>query len=309
MKNLNKNSTKKILLTEANEIAQEAIKMLQLSGYEVVESSLKIDREEIQGLFVRTYTKVTQEYLAQFPSLAFILIAGVGLDNVDLGECKKRNILVFNAPGSNANAVAEYVIAVMLVSLRKLPTQMQLLKEGKWREKDYIGEELQGKTIGLVGCGAIGRLIATKLKNFNVNIIGYDPYVTDEALRALSVKKCTLSYLIKNSDIISLQLPLTSETKNMFSMDKFSQMKKESLFINVSRGELVNEKDLIVALEKKAIAGAVLDVFINEPSINKELLQVENLISTPHVAGFTQNSDLQMAKYAVRNFLNKEAVL
>lgn len=296
---------KTILVTEPDEIDSQAIDVLKKNKYTIVLPKEKKDLTIIDGLFIRTYTQATKQYLSQFPKLSFILRAGVGLDNIDLAECKKRNIQVFNAPGSNANSVAEYVITTMLMALRNISQQMEQIKNKKWREKQYIGEEIQKKTIGLIGCGAIGKLIAKKLKNFNVTVIGYDPFIDKETLTKHFIEKHTLDYVIKHADILSLHLPLLPETKHMFTKKELQQMKPTSFLINAARGELVKEIDLIEVLQKKQIAGAVLDVFPNEPEINPAFLALDNVILTPHIAGFTKEADTQMAIGAVENFLKE----
>lgn len=301
MNSQTKNTTRKILVTEAQEIAPEAILMLQANGYEVIDSLKNADAKKIDGLFIRTYTKVTPDYLDQFPGLQFILRAGVGTDNIDLQECKAREIQVFNSPGSNASAVAEYVLAMMLMLLKRIPQQIEQIKNNQWRDVDSMGTDLQGKVIGLVGCGAIGKSLANKLQPFGVSLLGYDPYLDSETLQKYAIKKCNLQDLLKNADLISLQLPLSLETTEMFGKKEFIQMKKGSILINVSRGELIKEDELLWALKNRIIAGAALDVVSNEPSINKELLNVPNLIVTPHIAGFTKEANIQMATGAVTN--------
>ena len=304
MNSQTKNTTRKILIAEPQEIASEAILMLQSNGYDVVNSLKNADAKNIEGLFIRTYTKVTLEYLDQFPELRFILRAGVGTDNIDLEECKVREIRVFNAPGSNANAVAEYVLAMMLLLLKRIPQQIEQIKSNQWRDVDSMGTDLQGKVVGLVGCGAIGKSLANKLQAFGVSLLGYDPYLDSETLQKYSIKKCNLQDLLKNADLISLQLPLSLETKEMFGKKEFMQMKKGSILINVSRGELIKEDELLWALKNQVIAGAALDVVSNEPNINKELLNVPNLIVTPHIAGFTKEANTLMATGAVTNLFD-----
>lgn len=292
-----------ILITEPEEITQESINLLKKNKYSLLYPNDKRNNEDVHGLFIRTYTQVTEAYLDHFPNLSFILRAGVGLDNIDVAECERRNILVYNAPGSNANAVAEYVVATMLMLLRNISQQMQQIKKKQWREKKYIGEELQKKTIGLVGCGAIGKLITKKLEHFGVTVIGYDPYVDKKNLAKHHIEKHTLSYVISHADILSLHLPLTPDTKHMFTKKELLQMKRTSFLINTSRGELVVEQDLIAVLKKKEIAGAVLDVFPHEPDVNKAFLDLDNVILTPHIAGFTKEADKQMAIGAVERLL------
>lgn len=304
MNSQTKNTTRKILITEAQEIAPEAILMLKDNGYEVVDSLKNANAKKIDGLFIRTYTKVTPDYLDQFPGLQFILRAGVGTDNIDLQECKVREIQVFNAPGSNANAVAEYVLAMMLVLLKRIPQQIEQIKNNQWRDVDSMGTDLRGKVIGLVGCGSIGKSLANKLQPFGVSLLGYDPYLDSESLQKYAIKKCNLEDLLKSADLISLQLPLSLETAEMFGEKEFIQMKKESILINVSRGELIKEDELLWALKNQIISGAALDIVSNEPNINKELLNVQNLIVTPHIAGFTKEANIQMATGAVTNLFD-----
>ncbi|MDO8497617.1 MAG: NAD(P)-dependent oxidoreductase, partial [bacterium] len=238
-----------IYIPEKDEIHPEAIELLRKAGikikYEIE------DYAQIEALFIRTYTVVDKKYLDQFPHLKYILRAGVGLDNIDIGECRRRNIKVFNSPGANANAVAEYVVGLMIMMMRNILPQMNRLKKGEWRDKLYMGEEIKGKTIGIVGCGVIGKLVTKKLLNFEVKeILGYDPYLTEKQLLDHSIKKVSLDELVSSSDITSLHLPLTDETKNLFNISKLRLIKKGSYIINTSRGGIINETDLITAINK-----------------------------------------------------------
>jgi D-3-phosphoglycerate dehydrogenase len=171
-----------IYITEYGGINKKAIDLLIQNGHIVLSEEPSTEKKkEVDVLFIRTYTTINSEYLEAYPNVKYILRAGVGLDNIDLEECKKRNIQVINAPGSNANAVAEFVIGTIIQLSRKISIQSALLKKGEWREKKYIGSELTGKTIGLVGCGAIGKLISYKLQVFGVaHILGYDPYLDEK---------------------------------------------------------------------------------------------------------------------------------
>jgi phosphoglycerate dehydrogenase-like enzyme len=300
---------KVILIVEPREIAIESINLLRVEGYVICLPTDNYDLAKICGLFIRTYTMATRDYLAQFPNLKFILRAGVGLDNIDLVECKSRNIAVVNAPGSNANAVAEYALLMMLNLSRKVLTQVQLVKDGKWRDFGSIGSELAGKTVGLIGCGAVGKNLAGKLQAFGAKVIGYDGYISYDIMASYGIKKCELDSLLTESDIISINVPLTSETKSMISVREFNQMKKSCILINVSRGEVVSEVELISALTSQTIAYAAIDGGIGEPNINPSLLSVPNLIVTPHIAGFTKEANIAMAVGAVRNFLSSQSHL
>ncbi len=296
----------KLLLYEKKEIHPQAIKTLLSANITVITHTklTKDQKNEIEAIFVRTYTKVTKSLLGQFPNLKFILRAGVGIDNIDLQECKKRDIKVINAPGSNANSVAEYVIALMILLLRNFSLQVESLKKGNWRLLSAKGKELKGKTIGLIGCGAIGHLIAEKLIAFKVKqVLGYDPYLDKNTLKKFSIKKTNFTILIKTADIVSLHLPLTPKTRNLISQNELSLMKKESYLINTSRGGIINEKDLIWALRTKKISGVALDVFENEPKVKEEFFSLENVILTPHIAALTKEAELAMCLDPVKKFL------
>lgn len=293
-----------IYITEKDEIHPRALNLLKQKGHSLIFSVDRTNQEKIDVLFIRTYTHATKQYLDQFPNVKYILRAGVGLDNIDVEESKRRNIRVINAPGSNANAVAEYVIGIIILSLRNIPIHMSLLKEEKWREKRYMGYEVKGKIIGLVGCGAIGRLITKKLQHFEVEeILGYDPYLDTETLAKSNIKKCELNELLTSGDIISLHLPLTVETKNLISQKQLSKMRRSALLINTSRGGIINEMDLIAALQNKTIYAAALDVFEHEPNIRRELLSFPNFIATPHIAGYTYEADEEMSMMPVIKFI------
>lgn len=295
----------KFLVFESHEIHPKAIHLLQKNGFHT-QTELQSDgnKKEIEGFLIRSYTKITPSLLDEYPSLKYVLRAGVGLDNVDISACEKRGIKVINSPGSNANAVSELVICFMILLMRRVPVQMNLLKNGGWRDKQEIGSELRNKTIGFIGCGAIGQLATEKLLNFGVKkILAFDPYLDQEKLRERHADKCEIDEVLKNSDTITLHLPLNSETKNLINKDKLSLMKKGSCIINTSRGGIINENDLIAALQSGHIAGAALDVFENEPNIKKEFFEFPNVILTPHIGGFSKEGDEAMAVQVVENFL------
>lgn len=293
----------KIFVADPAEIDLLAQNILEANGFELYYLLNKVSSSDILGIFIKTHTLVNKEFLDKFSNLKFVLRAGVGLDNIDLKECKKRNIKVYNSPGSNSNAVSEYVIFMILAWFRKIPSQALFLYNGVWRSMANIGLELQNKTVGLIGCGNVGKSIAQKLSAFGCKVLGYDPFVSSQDLEKSLINKTTLEYLLKNSDIISLQLPLTAKTRHFITIREFSKMKRSAFFINVSRGKIINEADLINALSNKTIAGAALDVFENEPNINQELLKVDNLTLTPHIAGFTREAQAQMSFDVVNNFL------
>ncbi len=294
-----------IYITEPNEIHNSAKEILIRNGHKVIEAEpLLEDKKKVEAIFIRTYTTVNNSLLTDFPRLKFILRAGVGLDNIDTDLCKKKGIQILNSPGANANSVAEYVVCIMIMMLRHIGEQNKLLTEHKWRDKNHQGEDLKGRVIGLVGCGFIGKLLADKLQGFEVKkILGYDPFIDEETMAKNHIVKADLETILETSDIISLHLPLLKETKDIISLTQLKKMKKNSYIINTSRGGIINEEDLIYVLRENLIAGAALDVFENEPKINKNFLNLKNIFLTPHIAGYTKEADIMMSIAPVKRFL------
>lgn len=296
-----------ILVFEHNDIHSDALNLLRENGHHVVEeTAADLDRKMMDAVFVRTYTQVDSAFLDQYPHLKHVIKAGVGLDNIQLAECQKRGISVHNSPGANAHSVAELAIGLTIFLMRNVHAQIESLNNHQWRQRQYLGSEVAGKTIGILGCGAVGKLVAKKISGFDVTeILGYDPYLSVEQLAAAGITKAELSEVIERSDAIILSIPLTPETHDLIKLEQLKQMKPTSYIINVSRGGIINEQDLCQALDSGIIAGAALDVFENEPlGIKPELLNCKNLIATPHIGGFTTEGDKAMCVVAAQNFLN-----
>src|SRR3989344_2368839 len=286
-----------IKVFEKAEIHPKAIVLLRKLGNVFDESD---NSSLVDAIVVRTYTKVTDEFLKKYPNVRFVVRVGVGLDTIDIAACKKRDIQIIHSPGSNANAVSELVVLQALLLKRKLFDQIDSLKKNTWRDRTKIGTEIAGNTIGIIGCGAIGQLVARKFAGFDTGkIIGFDPSFTDEELNNFSIVKTSLSEIYKTADIITLHVPLTPETRDMITLSEFKLMKKNCILINTSRGGIVNEQDLIQALHQKLIRGAALDVFENEPEINRQLLNLDNLILTPHIGALTEEAEEAMSVEAV----------
>jgi phosphoglycerate dehydrogenase-like enzyme len=295
-----------VYLTEPNEIANEAKRLLIDNGFSLITDSIlhTVNKNDIRVLFIRSYTKVDKALLDSMPGLTFILRAGVGVDTIDVEECGKRNIRILNAPGSNANAVAEYVIGLMIMLMRNALFQMRQIHESKWRVRARTGHEIKGKVIGIIGCGAIGQSIAHKLQPFSpALILGYDPHVAAETLTGKQIQKAEISEILSRGDIITLHLPLLKDTMNLIGEKELHSMKQTAYLINTSRGGIVDEAALIHALKTGVIAGAALDVFTTEPEINPELKNLDNIILSPHIAGFTEEADIAMAVAPVQELL------
>lgn len=297
-----------VYVTEPNEIDAEALALLREHGFEVVEIAEEAQARagEVGALFVRTYTQVTKEFLAMYPKLTYVLRAGVGLDNIDIAECKARGVAVINSPGANANAVAEYVVATALAGLRKMPQQEALLRASEWRSREYMGSEIKGKTLGLVGCGNVGKLVAHKLSNFGLKeIVGYDPYLTEAQLVDAGIRKAELAEVIASSDILSLHVPLVPETRHLISKKEFAAMKRGAVLINAARGGVVDELALAEAVNLGQLSGVALDVFETEPRVLPELLELSGVILTPHIGGYTHEADKEVSLSPVRELVRR----
>jgi D-3-phosphoglycerate dehydrogenase len=282
----------KILVAEP--LAPAALDLLRAQpGWDVVVADPKTYAPHLadcDALLVRSAVKVTKEVLAQAPKLRIIGRAGVGVDNVDLPEATAAGVLVMNTPGGNAVSVAEHTLALMLSMARSVPQASASTKAGKWEKKKFLGNELRGKTLGIIGLGSIGREVVKRAKPFEMEIVGHDPYVSPQTASDLGVELLPLEELYKRSDYITLHVAFTPETDRMLNAKAFSMMKPGARIVNCARGELVDEADLQAALENGKIAGAALDVFLKEPPGELALFQQENLLATPHIAGSTEEA-------------------
>jgi D-3-phosphoglycerate dehydrogenase len=282
----------KILVAEP--LAPAALDLLRAqSGWDVVVADPKTYSAHLadcDALLVRSAVKVTKEVLAHAPKLRIIGRAGVGVDNVDLPEATAAGVLVMNTPGGNAVSVAEHTLALMLSMARSVPQASASTKAGKWEKKKFLGNELRGKTLGIVGLGSIGREVVKRAKPFEMQIVGHDPYVSPQTASDLGIELLSLDDLYKRSDYITLHVAFTPETERMLNARAFAQMKPGARIVNCARGELVDEKDLETALASGQIAGAALDVFQKEPPGDHPLFQQETLLATPHIAGSTEEA-------------------
>jgi len=247
-----------------------------------------------QGLVVRSRTKVTQEIIDKGHNLKVIGRVGSGLDNIEVKEAKKRKIAIVNSPGSNSEAVAELTLALILSLLRKLSLATSSMTNGLWLKKDLKGEELESKKVGVVGYGHIGKKIAKLFTAFGARVDYF----------SRSQKTNSLKYIFKNSDIITIHLPLTNETKNLVNNQLLSLMKPTSFLVNTSRGGVVEEKILFKMLQEKKIAGAALDVFWQEPlPPDSPWRKLSNVILTPHIGASTKDALKKGTKTVIDNII------
>jgi D-3-phosphoglycerate dehydrogenase len=242
------------------------------------------------ALLVRSAVKVTKDVLAQAPKLRVIGRAGVGVDNVDLPAATEAGVLVMNTPGGNAVSVAEHTLALMLSMARSVPQASSSTKSGKWEKKKFLGNELRGKTLGIVGLGSIGREVVKRARPFEMRIIGHDPYISSQSARDLGIELVALSDLYKQADYITLHVALTPETDRMLNAESLAQVKDGVRIVNCARGELIDQTALEAAIASGKVGGAALDVFETEPPGENSLLKLEPVVATPHIAGSTEEA-------------------
>lgn len=242
---------------------------------------------DAEGILVRSAAKITREVMEKAPCLRVVGRAGSGVDNIDLDAATQAGILVMNTPGGNSVSVAEQTLALMLALARSIPQASSSTKSGKWEKKKFIGTELRGKTLGIIGLGSIGREVVLRARPFEMKILAFDPYVSKQWAEDLNIELVDLPMLLAESDYISLHVALTSETRRMISGDQFGLMKKGVRIVNCARGGLIDEVALREAMESGKVAGAGLDVFELEPPGESPLLACENLVATPHIGGST----------------------
>jgi len=244
---------------------------------------------DVRALIVRNQTQVNAEMFAAAKKLVVVGRAGVGLDNVDVDAATKAGVQIACTPDQNAISVAELAIGLMLSLARMIPAANEDTKAGNWNRQRFLGTELYGKTLGIVGAGKIGFLTARRAQAFGMKVLAYDPFVSPDSvlLADLNAKLVGLDELLSQSDVVSCHLPSTPATQGIFNAARFGMMKPTATFINTSRGEVVNETDLLEVLRAKKIGGAALDVRAKEPPQAGELEKLDNLILTPHTAALT----------------------
>ncbi len=265
----------------------EGIKKLGTVVYKPADLTKEI--ADADALVVRSATKVTQELVASSQKLKIVARAGVGLDNVDKTACDAKGIKVINTPGASSNAVAELVIGVMISMLRNVQKAHLQMKNKVWDKKKLTGNEIAGKTLGVIGYGRIGALTADKARALGMYILAYDP----KAKEVPGVKFVSLDELYAKSDIISLHTVLVPETKGMINKDTIAKMKKTVWIVNAARGELINEDDLYEACKSGRITGAAIDVYPSEPYSGK-LLELDNICFTPHLGASTKEAQVRI---------------
>ena len=298
--------TPRVLISDA--LSPAAVQIFRDRGLDVdFQPDLGKDRErlaaiigEYDGLAIRSATKVTPKILERATNLKVIGRAGIGVDNVDLPAATARGVIVMNTPFGNSITTAEHAIALMFALAREIPAADTSTQAGRWEKNRFLGVEITAKTLGLIGCGNIGSIVADRAIGLRMKVIAYDPYLTPERAETLGVEKVELDELLRRADFITLHTPLTERTRNLLSAETLAQAKPGVRIINCARGGLVDEVALRAALDSGHVAGAAFDVFTEEPAVTNPLFGHPNVVCTPHLGAATteaqENVALQVAE-------------
>jgi D-3-phosphoglycerate dehydrogenase len=281
----------KVLVTET--IAEEGLEALREAGHEVIvrtgldHAGLLEAVRDVHALIIRSATKVTADVLEAARNLVVVGRAGIGLDNVDVETATKRGVMVVNAPQSNIISAAEHTMALMLALARHIPQAHSSVQRGEWRRGDFQGVELYGKTLGIIGLGRIGALVAQRANAFGMRLVAYDPYISQERARKMGVTLVELDELMATSDFVSIHLPKSKETVGLVDAALLAKAKPGIRIINASRGGIVDEAALAEAIRRGHVAGAALDVFAEEPPRQSPIVGLDEVVLTPHLGAST----------------------
>ncbi len=281
----------KVLVTE--KLADSGVELLQkefetdvLLGLSPEELKEKIG--EYDGLIIRSATRVTEDVISAADNLKAIGRAGIGVDNIDIEAATKRGVVVANAPESNTVAAAEHTLGLMLAAARRIPAADVSLKGGEWKRSAFKGVEVSGKTLGLIGLGHVGAIVARGAAGMGMRVLAYDPYVSEDRMRSMNVDRAeSMDEVFENSDFVSLHVPRTPQTMGLVNEATLAKMKSTAYLINVARGGIVDETDLYNALKEGEISGAALDVFAEEPTTESPIFSLPNVVVTPHLGAST----------------------
>ena len=296
----------KILVTDV--IAEEAMELLkknhEVTFKDITGEELAREIAPYHALMVRSGTKVTAEAINNAENLIVIGRAGIGVDNIDVKAATRNGIKVVNSPTGATISVAELTIGHMISIARRLPKADRTTRAGEWAKKKLKGVELNGKILGLIGCGNIGRVVAKYARALNMSVIGYDPYISKEKLEEEGIEKVeSVGEVMERADFISIHVPHTPETHHLINEEMLSKMKTSAYIINCARGGVVDEKALYNALKENKIAGAALDVYEEEPAKNNPLFELDNAVFTPHIGASTKEGQIRAGTICAEQIL------
>jgi D-3-phosphoglycerate dehydrogenase / 2-oxoglutarate reductase len=311
----------KLLITDG--LSTDGLQMLEKSGQFEINFHKSVEKEALKGMLpsadaiiIRSATKMTKDLIDLAPNLKVIMRAGAGVDNVDVDHATKKKVLVLNCPGTNNNAVAELTLGFLLGLMREIPRATGGMKANLWEKKDLVGNEAAGRTIGLLGFGAIGNLVGKACNALGMKVVVFDPRSKELSQKSefsfVKTWAANVDEVFASSDVVSLHLPLMDSTKNSIGATQFSKMKKGSYFINCSRGGIANEAALLEALNSGTLAGAALDVFDQEPTpADHPLVKHPKVICAPHIGAATKEAQhkvgIAAAQYLIEYYKNGSA--
>jgi len=302
----------KVLITTPTfaRYSPSALQLLQNAGLEVIRTPqavaaeadvLKCIDNDVVAI-IAGLEQITKAVIASAPSLKVVAKHGIGVDNIDLDAAKARGIRVVNAPGTNAEAVADLVFGLMICTARRLPDAAARLRAGEWPR--MIGRQVWGATLGIVGLGMIGKAVARRAHGFNMKVLAYDPYFDQEFARSNDIQQASLDEILTQSDFVTLHMPYSEETKNLISEKEFKKMKPSAFLINAARGGVVDEAALLQALSNKTILGAAIDAFSKEPPpVDSPFLNLPNVVCTPHMGAYTEEALQLTSEFAAKTVL------
>jgi len=295
-------------------LSARALEMLRAAPGVTVDERRGLKEPDLQPLvtdidawIVRGATQVTRPLIEAAPRLRWIARAGAGLDNIDVATAKSRGIAVLNVPGANAVAVAELVFGLLLGLLRHIPAADTSIRRGEWDKSRFMGRELRGKTLGIVGLGKIGRAVARRAQAFEMTCIGHDPIVPADEIRAIGVEPLALEALLPRAEILTLHVPLVPETRGVIGAARLAKLPKGAIVVNAARGGLVDEAALLEALNSGAVSGAALDVFGEEPPKGSPLATHPHVVATPHIGAATVEAQEAVGEEIVKLLLARMA--
>jgi D-3-phosphoglycerate dehydrogenase len=311
----------KLLITDG--LSTDGLQMLEKSGQFEINFHKSVEKEALKGMLpaadsiiIRSATKMTKDLIDLAPNLKVIMRAGAGVDNVDVDHATKKKVLVLNCPGTNNNAVAELTLGFLLGLMREIPRATSGMKANLWEKKDLVGNEASGRTMGLLGFGAIGNLVGKACHALGMKVVVFDPRAKELSQKSeysfVKTWAPSVDEVFASSDVVSLHLPLMDSTKNSIGASQFAKMKKGSYFINCSRGGIANEAALLEALSNGTIAGAALDVFDQEPTpADHPLVKHPKVICAPHIGAATKEAQhkvgIAAAQYLIDYYKNGSA--
>jgi D-3-phosphoglycerate dehydrogenase len=294
--------TTKFKILVSDKLSEEGLAILKAEPRFTVDVNTKLTPEELKkvigdydAIVIRSGTKLTKDILEHTRAMKVIGRAGVGVDNVDVPAASKKGIIVMNTPLGNTMSTAEQTFSLLLSLSRSIPQAVKSMKEGKWERSKFMGVELYGKKLGIVGLGRIGSEVARRANAFGMKVLAYDPYLTEEKAKEIEVTLVALEALFKDSDYITVHTPLIDETRHLISGEAFSKMKQGVRIINCARGGIVDEAALLEAIKAQKVAGAALDVFEKEPPAGNPLIALDNVIATPHLGASTEEAQVNVA--------------